>query len=307
MSSVNIALNSSETLFSLHCMGVGSEYQNSKLLYSLSTLTRTGSYHFTPNEQCLHEALLDVMRNAEGTNHVQMVLNCPHRPSSLPSSVLCNFTDMANCEIEELWERIAKRLHEATELLSSPHQQKIILLLSSLSFDAAFKRCIWAVSCARCMGFASEEFLAALGRWIHERGVDHNKEGQRGKLKFWKSASEANASHAAESQVVFADRFRVSRDVLGKGAYGSIYTARDAKTGTQVAVKKISYVNKSRSSVVLALRELRLMRQLSQHKNIVTLYGAEVKFCYTDQADLWVAMELLSIDLQQLIDSKQVR
>jgi serine/threonine protein kinase len=71
-------------------------------------------------------------------------------------------------------------------------------------------------------------------------------------------------------------------------------------------VKKISYVNKNRSSIVLALRELRLMRQLSKHENIVTIYGAEV-ISNMGQSDLWLAMELLSIDLQQLIDSKQVR
>lgn len=56
----------------------------------------------------------------------------------------------------------------------------------------------------------------------------------------------------------------------------------------------------------MALRELRLMRQLSRHKNIVTMHGAEVKLQLDGTADLWVAMELLSIDLQQLIDSKQV-
>lgn len=254
LSSVSIALDSSETMFSLHCLGVG-EYQDPNLLQRLATLRNTGSYHFAPNEHCLSEALSDVVCNIQHDSRVR-IWDFGSRRISLPSFVISNFNDMANCETAEMWQSIAQRLHAATELLSSPHQQKIVHVLVELSFKK-LQKCVWAECCARCLGFASEEFIAELATWIHERGVKCDKVDKRGSgLKGWKGVA---VVEEVESEVVFAERFKVSHDVLGKGAYGSIYTARDVMTGTQVRAITPSSCVPSHPTLITVCPSVRLL------------------------------------------------
>jgi len=124
-----------------------------------------------------------------------------------------------------------------------------------------------------------------------------------------KRAACESGDTAQNFELVLKGRFRVQEGVVTKGAYGSLFTAIDLKSNTQVAAKKLSYVNKTRSSVILALREVRILKLLgcvSNHPNIVTLVDAHVEMSSSaDSVNLWLFMEHFPIDLQQLIDSKQ--
>lgn len=93
---------------------------------------------------------------------------------------------------------------------------------------------------------------------------------------------------------------------IGSGAYGTIRRATDVLSGTDVAIKWLSNVSKDRSKMVLTLRELHLLRCLSSHPNIISLRDAVLER-RDDVVDLYLVMDLKEVDLQQLIDSQQVK
>jgi serine/threonine protein kinase len=68
-------------------------------------------------------------------------------------------------------------------------------------------------------------------------------------------------------------RFQLVR-VLGEGAQGAVYLARDPHLGREVAIKTLQHVSAERPDTVRRLlQEARTVSQLS-HPNIVTLYDA---------------------------------
>lgn len=99
-------------------------------------------------------------------------------------------------------------------------------------------------------------------------------------------------------------RYRIEK-VVGKGAYGVVCSARDAETGKKVAVKRIKRVLDSGGMATRILRELKFLRLLNAHENIVTvkdvLIPSEKSF-----NDVFVVMELMPTDLGKLIRSKTV-
>ena len=58
--------------------------------------------------------------------------------------------------------------------------------------------------------------------------------------------------------------------------------------------------------MMLGFRELHLLRCLSNHPNVITLRDAILDE-HNGQFDLLLIMDLKEIDLQQLIDSSQVK
>jgi serine/threonine protein kinase len=68
-------------------------------------------------------------------------------------------------------------------------------------------------------------------------------------------------------------RFELSR-VLGEGAQGTVYLARDPHLGREVAIKTLALANTGRAATVTRLlQEARLVSRLN-HPNVVTLYDA---------------------------------
>lgn len=83
---------------------------------------------------------------------------------------------------------------------------------------------------------------------------------------------------------------------LGSGAHGVVYSAVDLWSSRRVAVKRVQPVGEARH----ALRELRVLRLLSGHPNVVGLVDA-----VCEGSCLFVIMELLEADLHRIINSKQ--
>jgi serine/threonine protein kinase len=89
---------------------------------------------------------------------------------------------------------------------------------------------------------------------------------------------------------------------IGKGSYGVVCSAIDTLTNKKVAIKKITPVVKHVEDAKHVLREIRLMRYLGVHENIITLEDLHVR----ESADeLYIIMELFDTDLHRVISSKQ--
>lgn len=90
--------------------------------------------------------------------------------------------------------------------------------------------------------------------------------------------------------------------VLGKGSYGIVVSAYFEQLGKKVAVKKVTPVAKQSTDAKHVLREVRLLRHMGKHENIISLYDLR----YREQSDeLYMIMELMDSDLHQVIQSKQ--
>lgn len=100
-------------------------------------------------------------------------------------------------------------------------------------------------------------------------------------------------------------RYRAER-VIGEGAYGVVVRAKDSATGQQVAVKRIARCLHTTAFAVRILRELKFLRLLSRHENIigtcdVLLPGALDRF-----DDAFVVFELMPTDLEHVLRSRDV-
>lgn len=97
------------------------------------------------------------------------------------------------------------------------------------------------------------------------------------------------------------ERYHTLRNV-GKGSYGVVCSAKDSLRKTDVAIKKIAPMSTDAFSAKRVLREIRLMRHLGTHENIVTLVDL---ICRERDDELYIVMELMAMDLHKVINSSQ--
>lgn len=100
-------------------------------------------------------------------------------------------------------------------------------------------------------------------------------------------------------------RYRVEK-VIGEGAYGVVASAIDTHTNERVAVKRIKKVLHSDGMATRILRELKFLRLLNAHDNIVTVKDVLIPSERDAFDDVFVVMELLPTDLGRLLRSKTV-
>ena len=86
------------------------------------------------------------------------------------------------------------------------------------------------------------------------------------------------------------------------GAYGVVAAAKNKETGTKVAIKKITPMCATAVDGKHTLREIRLMRHLGRHPNIISLKDLVVDVVGDE---LYVVMELMDTDLHRIITSTQ--
>jgi len=99
------------------------------------------------------------------------------------------------------------------------------------------------------------------------------------------------------------DRRYKDLKAVGRGSYGVVASATDIEGGgRQVAIKMITPMAAHTADAKHVLREVRLMRFLSRHPNIISMYDL-----FADPADdtLYIVMELLDSDLHRIIQSPQ--
>lgn len=85
---------------------------------------------------------------------------------------------------------------------------------------------------------------------------------------------------------------------VGEGTYGVVYKARDVRTNTIVALKKIRLEAEDEGVPSTAIREISLLKELSEDDNIVKL----LDIVHSD-AKLYLVFEFLDLDLKKYMDT----
>ncbi|XP_022192565.2 cyclin-dependent kinase 1 [Nilaparvata lugens] len=84
---------------------------------------------------------------------------------------------------------------------------------------------------------------------------------------------------------------------IGEGTYGVVYKAKNLKTGTLCAIKKIRIENEDEGVPPTTIREISLLKEL-EHPNIVTLHKVVM-----EDNRLYLVFEFLCMDLKKYLDS----
>lgn len=112
---------------------------------------------------------------------------------------------------------------------------------------------------------------------------------------------------SGHKRITVKSKFTIDRKyemikVLGHGAYGVVIAALNKETGQKVAIKRMDRMCYDRIDGVHALREIRLMRWLGKHPNIITLKDMMVNLA---DDELYIVMDLMDSDLHKIIQSSQ--
>lgn len=92
------------------------------------------------------------------------------------------------------------------------------------------------------------------------------------------------------------------RRILGTGSYGVVCSAYDAQEDTHIALKRVRPMAADEWDARHTLREIRLMRILAFHPNIISTFG----LCVNEaKEELYILLELMDCDLQYLINTGQ--
>lgn len=102
-----------------------------------------------------------------------------------------------------------------------------------------------------------------------------------------------------------SNRYRVN-NLIGVGAYGIVCAAVDTTTGQKVAVKRILKCLDTHPMATRILRELKFLRLLSKHENIIQVKDVLLPGELHKFNDTFVAFELMPTDLSRLLRSKTV-
>ncbi|KAJ3429207.1 cyclin-dependent kinase 10 [Anaeramoeba flamelloides] len=87
---------------------------------------------------------------------------------------------------------------------------------------------------------------------------------------------------------------------LGKGTYAVVYLAQDQKTNQLVAIKKIRMSHAKDGLDLSAIRELKILQELS-HPNVISLCDL-----YIHKKNISMVFEYCDNDLEKLINNKEV-
>lgn len=90
--------------------------------------------------------------------------------------------------------------------------------------------------------------------------------------------------------------------ILGRGSYGVVSTALDSLTNERIAIKRIRPYANDEWDARHTLREVRLLKLLGPHPNVISLFDLSV---FEEKTELYMMMELMDCDLHHIIQSKQ--
>lgn len=101
------------------------------------------------------------------------------------------------------------------------------------------------------------------------------------------------------------NRYRVN-SLIGEGAYGIVCSAVDSATGEKVAVKRILKCLATHPMATRVLRELKFLRMLSAHENIIQVKDVLLPGDIDKFNDTFVVFELMPTDLSRLLRTDTV-
>lgn len=98
-------------------------------------------------------------------------------------------------------------------------------------------------------------------------------------------------------------RYRAEK-LIGEGAYVVVVCASDSHTGERVAVKRIAKCLNNTPFAVRILRELKFLRHLSRHDNIICTRDVLLPGTLDRFNDAFVVFELMPTDLERILRSR---
>jgi serine/threonine protein kinase len=129
----------------------------------------------------------------------------------------------------------------------------------------------------------------------------------------WKQAIQAVIKFERESRKITVSGFvfdipafyEMSR-LLGKGAYGCVVAAVDTRNGANIAIKKVGEAFADKEDAKRILREIRLMRSLRHHPNVLRITDLLKPPSLDTFDDVYIVTEQMTTDLQRLLQAKKV-
>ncbi|GBG24548.1 Mitogen-activated protein kinase 1 [Hondaea fermentalgiana] len=98
----------------------------------------------------------------------------------------------------------------------------------------------------------------------------------------------------------------VNLRAVGQGSYGFVCSADDVVTGNKVAIKKVSDMFADLVDAKRILREIKLLKHLGDHENVIGLVDISVMPPHTlDFKDIYIVTELFECDLDRIVSSSQ--
>lgn len=94
------------------------------------------------------------------------------------------------------------------------------------------------------------------------------------------------------------------QQVIGEGSYGVVCSAIELQTKTMVAVKRITNIFDDIPEAVRTLRELKFLRLLKDHENIVTIRDVLLPSDERNFNDVFVVLEIMPTDLTRVLRSR---
>nr|KAJ3419037.1 Mitogen-activated protein kinase [Polyrhizophydium stewartii] len=109
----------------------------------------------------------------------------------------------------------------------------------------------------------------------------------------------------ASVRPAITDRYRFRKEI-GRGAYGSVWAAKELATNRDVAIKKVGARNFDETILTKrALREIKLLRHLNGHDNVALFIDVDINDTTSSFNELYVVEGLMEADLNQIIKSGQ--
>jgi len=93
-------------------------------------------------------------------------------------------------------------------------------------------------------------------------------------------------------------------ELVGKGAYGVVFSVKDMDTGEDLAVKKIESTFEHVTFAIRTLREIRILRRMN-HENVLRIEKIYIPGAKETFDDIYVVSELMQTDMMSILQSSQ--